>query len=390
MPVDYQQIKNQISVWGENAPYREEQLSRLRDRCRTLLAGIDDQQALLEKVQAARRHNAHLRTACPAGEPLDAHFPLPVLASQPVVLAADGSQINPDRHAAVEYCVINVGAFAMQAGGMAPREMVDSTLLAADELYNENGAITEEIVALRRDLNERKFIASLAKDIPLPVVTLTDGPLELYQERGSQESREFSRLFGEYLEVLVEIASRRVITAGYVDKPHADLVVRLLEISELAGAALDQAGKTRPYRGVLDSDLFHPILAPGERSAVFAIISTSASEFKGELSLHFFYLNVGRPGSPWITRVEIPAWVAGDPAALDMLHALIVQQCQILGNSPYPYVLHRAHEVAVVRMPERETIEAMLQAEMQRRRMATGKQSYKQTHKNHVGRTRIR
>jgi hypothetical protein len=61
----------------------------------------------------------------------------------------------------------------------------------------------------------------------------------------------------------------------------------------------------------------------------------------------------------------------------------------MLGSAPYPYVLQRAHEVAVVRMPEREMIESMLQGELTRRGLALGRQSHKQHHKSHIGRTRM-
>lgn len=393
MPVNYQQIKSQIRTWGEKAPQREEKISRLRDTCRQLISGLDDAAALEKRIHAARELSPHLRTASPAGEAPSRCFPLPALESSPLLLAADGSQINPDRHAAVEFCVINVGAFTMQAGAGArdasqPAEYVKSDLLTSEELYENDGLVTEEMVALRRDLKERQFIAELAGRIAPPVVALTDGPLELFAGPELSRSESFRKLFDEYLQVMAVIAEKRVVTAGYVDKPHSDLLVRMLEISQLGVDELDKAGKERRFLGIIDVDLFIDRLQPGERSAVFKIISPSAEQFSGDLALHFFYLNAGRPGSPWITRVEVPAWAACDKAALGMLHAVLIQQCRMLGNAPYPYVLSRAHEVAVVRMPERDMIEGMLQSELLQRGMAPGRQSNKQHHKNHAGRRR--
>ena len=52
--------------------------------------------------------------------------------------------------------------------------------------------------------------------------------------------------------------------------------------------------------------------------------------------------------------------MADDPAKLGMLHAVLVDQCRIMGAKPYPYLLHRAHETAVVSNEEKLQVEQML------------------------------
>jgi len=100
-------------------------------------------------------------------------------------------------------------------------------------------------------------------------------------------------------------------------------------------------------------------------------------------------LNVGlRRDRPHMARVEIPAWVAGDPQSLDNLHAVLVEQCRILGQRPYPYLLHRAHETAVVTRDDQEQVTQMILLELQRRGIAVEGQSYKQVAKDLPGRTR--
>jgi len=182
------------------------------------------------------------------------------------------------------------------------------------------------------------------------------------------------------------------VTAGYVDKPAADLVTRLLEIAMLPDADLNHAGKDhRPLRGLSDKELFREILqTPGERSAVFAIQSISSARYKDELALHFFYLNVGRIGNPWIVRVEIPAWVALSPLMLDNLHTVLLNQSQIMGNKPYPYVLHRAHEVAIVTHFEKQQVDQMIINELYRQGIIVGQKSNKQSGKDLPGRTRYK
>jgi hypothetical protein len=180
-----------------------------------------------------------------------------------------------------------------------------------------------------------------------------------------------------------------VTTAGYVDKPSANLVVRLLEIVETPLADLPQIKDCHPLRGVSDLYIYRDLLAPGERSAIFAMQSQSVKNYTGPLGLHFFYLNVGREGHPWLARVEIPAWVADNPEMLDHLQAVLVHQCQLMGSRPYPYLLHRAHETAVVTQEEKAQVTQMIALELRRRGVEVGEQSYKQSAKGLGKRTRL-
>jgi hypothetical protein len=117
--------------------------------------------------------------------------------------------------------------------------------------------------------------------------------------------------------------------------------------------------------------------------------SRSAQRYRDELKLHFFYLNVGRPGKPWLSRVEIPQWVAENRENLDSLHAVLYQQCRIMGSRPYPYLIHRAHEAAVVSLEEKDQITQMIVGELSRRGVGVGEISQKQSAKDLARRTRL-
>lgn len=389
MPVDFHSIHQQVRDWGEKEPQRVQTLQQRRQKGQQILvqyaSALD---GLRQRAEQAAAQSPGLRCALPTQEPLNTHAPLPENTDAVTILAADGSQINPDRHAQVEFCVINVGAVEIcEDPQQTPREIVNSTLLGHDQLYTENGLITEEIVALMRDLGERRFLAQLAGQTPGPVITLTDGPLELFHERETRETHEFKKLFDDYLAVLTELAQAGVATAGYVDKPRSDLLVRLLELTLLPDADLKRAGKDRPLLGVTDAALLGDLL-PGERSAIFAIQSSSARSFQGELALHFFYVNVGREDHPWIGRVELPAWVAEDPVRTGRVHRAIVMQSRLMGTRPYPYALHRAHEVAVVSLAEKQQLEQMIVFELSRHGLFAEGKSNKQSAKDLEGRTR--
>ena len=80
-------------------------------------------------------------------------------------------------------------------------------------------------------------------------------------------------------------------------------------------------------------------------------------------------------------RVEIPKWVVDDPHKLDSLHAVLVQQCRVLGAKPYPYLLHRSHEVAVVSHDEKRQVEQMLTLELRKNDGEIGELGAKQSAK---------
>lgn len=387
MAVDFQQVRQQVIEMGENAPLRAQHLRKLRDDAFGILEEYSEELEMLQtKVAMAISANPNLRCAIPKDEYLNQRVACGSSPERVTLLAADGSQINPDRHASVDYCLVNVGAIQLQQGTVeAPATTVQSRLFYDEQMYVGGGRITERMVALMRDLNERTLLAELAKNLELPIITLTDGPLELWVGReGALEAREYERRFKEYLHALRELHNAGVSTAGYIDKPRGDLLIRLLEIATLPQDEIDKAGrKYRPYRGIADADLFSRLLAPGERSAVFEIQSRNADKYTAELALHFFYLNVGRDADhPYPARVEIPAWVANDEKMLADLQAVLVQQCKVLGSRTYPYVLHRSHEVAVVSQDEKKQVENMIAIELRSRGVVVDGVSQKQAVKD--------
>jgi len=381
MPVNLIEIQQKLHDFSAQARARHEKLATRRQEVTDLFEAYADRLGDLRDIfQKAAEVNPHLRCAVPLDEPLDAVIPMPALPGSFTVMAADGSQINPNRHARVAFCVINVGIVTLVRGsGKAPKIQTHSQLLDFDALYTPAGRmISEGLVALKRDLREREALAELAEGLKKPAISMTDGPLELYRE--PQESTAFEKTLGRYLEVLGDLRDQGLITLGYVDKPGSDLIARLLELVQLQEderAASSPRG--RRYAGVLDAQWLEARLHnPGDRSALFGIHSETAKAFKGDLALHFFYLNVGTPGKPHLARVEVPGWVARDRDLVGMLQAVLMEQAAILGTRPYPYVLHRAHEVAVVSLPEHQHVEEMIVTEFQRRGIPVEESSYKQ------------
>jgi len=389
MSLNYQEVRQQVKKLGENAQARRSQLESVMKLARATLESLAGEiEFLRQKVgTVVSNYDPALRCALPIDEALDASFPTPPLPAQASILAADGSQINLDRHAEVAYCLINVGAIQMSVGSAEqPRISVTSQLYYDEELYE----ITDNSLALKRDLYERQILARLADGVQAPIFTFTDGPMELWggKETDGATATEYQESLDEYLRCLSELRQLGVATGGYVDKPAANPVIRLLEIAITPETELGEIKKKHPLRGATDFAIYQGSLAPGERSAVFAIQSKSARSYPGDLALHFFYLNVGRPGKPWLARVEVPAWVARTPTLLNGLHAVLVDQCRILGTRPYPYLLHRAHETALVTFQDRDQVTQMIALELRRQGIPIQGGSYKQANKDLPGRTR--
>jgi NurA domain len=382
MSLDFQQVNQQVREMGESAPERERRLKKLREEaCRLLLGYAQEIDALREKVAlVVRQYEPTLRCALPVSEPLDAAFSAQAAPKGATIIAADGSQINLDRHAQVQYGLVNVGAICIRLGfPQAPVTRVKSQLIYDERL----DTLTEATLALMRDLDERAMLLEMAKEVQPPVITFTDGPIELWGARSLEREAvtEYQKSIREYLRLLHQLNELGVTTAGYVDKPGANLVVRLLEVAITAVADLPNIQNYHPLRGVMDIDLYTGLLGVGERSAVFALQSQTGSSYEGVLALHFFYLNVGRENHPYIARVDIPAWVAEDAGRMDDLQAVLVEQCRAMGLRHYPYLLHRAHETALVSLQEQEQVTQMIAFELRRRSIILGERSHKQAAK---------
>lgn len=386
MPINYLALNKQISQMGKDARTREAEMQSALDRLSRLLdEHAGDILYLQQKVEEAAAKARGLRCAVPVSEPLNAHIPCSLPAPACTLFAADGSQVNPDPHDTVLYGLVNIGVFCIQPGsGLVPSEITQSSLLYGDALYSAGGTASEELISLLRDVREREMLAELAKSVPAPAVTLTDGQLELFHE--PREDIQFRPEFDKYLKALDDLAINDVITAGYVSRPRVSLVIHLLSlVSDGNQVDVESTG----FAGLTDTALFSNILGPGERSAIFRLQSRSSGDYPGRKALHFFYLNVGTTSRPAFARIEIPLWVAEVPQHVKLLHSVLVEQAHLSGAVPYPYPLIRAHEIAVVKMTDREQLTRMIESELIRQGFTPGRKSEKQVHKSHTGRKRM-
>ena len=386
MPLDFQNLRPQLDAYVQQSHIWKKRIDTIMQQAVQVLREWSGKtEAIQTLIQQTAQSDPSLRCAVPTQESWMEFFPPSQQDSVFHLLAADGSQIYPDTHQALFFGLINIGSIIFPANSSdAPKTEIKSALLDLQETFTPNGIISEELLGLMRNVQERTYLASQCTGLQGLTIALTDGPLELYHEPKIDDA--FQRLFSDYLQALQTLAQQHVIFAGYVDKPRADLIVRTLEI--LAGTQIPQSA-ARPFAGLGDANLLKSILPPKHRSAVMQIRSRSTASYMGEIALHFFYLNVGNAHKPWIVRVEVPEYVSRNSQYLQLLHDTLLAQCQIMGAQPYPYVLHRAHEIAVVRLAEKQELERMLWQHLEESGLHAGTTSPKQMAKNLSGRTRL-
>ncbi len=162
MALDYLQVSQQVKQLGKHALARQQDLAaRLAEANELLVGQATELDRLRDKVQlVVRNYDQTLRCALPVQEALNAHFPLPEMLEPVTLIAADGSQIFADRHADVEYCLVNTGAIWMRTGSTeAPQTSIHSRLIYAEQLEG----MSDDRLSLQRDLAERERLLELVK-----------------------------------------------------------------------------------------------------------------------------------------------------------------------------------------------------------------------------------
>lgn len=378
MPINYEQLRPQILNMGELLSARraaeKEQLRAAAD----IFGKFASTEDLPDRMQEILLSHPNERCAIPGTDPIAACFPEPAAETGMLrLLACDGSQIIPNRHEEVAFALLNTSVFEyVMNSGLTP--VIDTrTELLPDEKEENN----ESLISVKRDAAEKRRLAERAEEITdeIPTLAICDGPVELFMDTPDLKGQD--RLKADYRESLSRIAETGIPIAGYIDRPRSNPVMQMLALLEQnSGTDADTAFGDLP-----DSLIFEIILGSGKRSAVFGMNSRFNHEMQDRQKLCFFYLNVGKKDSPYLCRVEFPQWVAENTGTLDRLHGALLAQCRILPDHPYPYVLHRAHESAVVTFAERDQIRDLILKEMLRRGMVPMEKSNKQIAKDLSG-----
>lgn len=134
MTLELGQLSEQVRAMGQAVASREQTTPDLLIPARQWLVDHADEGA--SRRQVARR----AQTASPTDEPLDAVRPLPAALKRFTGAAADGSQIQPDRHDSALYHLITIGSLLHRHGSREASQATSESRLGhtEDDLY-ENG-----------------------------------------------------------------------------------------------------------------------------------------------------------------------------------------------------------------------------------------------------------
>jgi hypothetical protein len=314
---------------------------------------VDDQERL--RTLAESPNGQAVDCAVPTREPLDARLPAPEPPSRATILAADGSQVYPDPHGMALFYVINIGSLVYRHGsGQAPEAASKPTV--AHAIDKAGNPLTPERLNARRDVAELRQLADLAESEAgeAPLLALLDSTLSLQAWSTAIPKDEQERLQEAYFAQLGRLRQASAGLVGVISRSRRAGVVKLLDMARMDDPS-NPPGELGPFLGLTDQALWGN-LRPGERSALFLQGGTPP--------VYCFYLNTdppdwllpGREAEP--ARIELPEWVALSPGKLDVVHALLYDQCRI--NNGYPYALSRADELAIILREEHEALELMI------------------------------
>ena len=361
---------------------------RLATRLALALAAIDDCEGCWEDLRdRAETTDRSWLVARLRESPAARHEPMP--RPTPVtVVASDGSQVFPDRHREPHLFLVNIARLAFQYGTheapfieALPHIRSDDDALAdiLDEVVHD---ASPEVVSAIRDELELKALLDTALQTRVdgrPIVALADGTLIRWMLRAMRDDRQADRFVARYAALLEGFREARIPVASFVSLPRNTEVVNLLRLHRgepeeprraAPGAGADgaapESGSAPPKRddtrdtieGVLDRHVFEQRLLPGERSAVFESSSKVQERYGAADRICYFYLHVpGRPEE--IARVELPRWLADESALVDLVHAVVLRECD--KGDGYPLILAEAHERAVVRGREKAAFHALVE-----------------------------
>lgn len=385
------------------------------ERAQQILQQAEIHQAELIQQQQTWQNRLAFTAAVPM-EPLNTRISPAIPPYCHTVIATDGSQIAPSHHE-IAYCyLINVGRVMLHYG-QSLHPLLDSlpeVFYQPEDLYisRQWGIRTEEWMGYRRTVSEATALAELAcswldslekkaestRQNSANVLAMVDGSLIYwFLEQLPQEARD--RILPPILAAWEELRLAQVPLMGYVSASRNTESLNFLRlpacpfpepncfhhcaveettIQNSKSKSSNSKSKTDPpcqiFEPLRDTSLWGSLLEPGQRSPLWRSSAPILEDY-GIHKIYFCYVHVGTE----IARIEIPEWVAQNPAQFDLALSLMLAQVQ--KGYGYPVALAEAHNQAVVRGGDRARFFALLEQQMIKSGLKNVGISYKETRK---------
>ncbi|ARA92480.1 hypothetical protein AWN76_004385 [Rhodothermaceae bacterium RA] len=370
--LDLRRLQEQFADFGAYQ-VREEQ--RMRARLEDALAALKDCHPVWEDLRERARTARPGWLVAGLREPPGAAHPASPRPTPVTVVAADGSQIFPDRHVQPTCYLLNISRIAFQYGTLERpimeavpdfryhRDEVQEAMDDLEDLLDQRA--TSEVVSALRDERELEALLDTAQRARVPgrpLVALADGTLIRWMLRRMQNRTLEQALIERYAALLERFRAECIPLCSYISMPGNTEVVNLLRL--FREEDVRPPDPEASLEGVPDRRLFERVLGPGERSAVFESASHIQRDYAPGSRICYFYVHVPatRTGEAEIGRVEVPHWLAEDPALLDLVHAVVLSECE--KGDGYPMILSEAHERAVVRAREKALFYELIERQM--------------------------
>jgi hypothetical protein len=368
MTLDITQVYSQIEAMaGYVKSHQPDYAHKLKQAITTLKSIAEDQEKLRNKIESARttwlvaglKENV---TTSKKATPCPADF---------AVVASDGSHIDVDRHHSPRLFLLNIGLVYLQYGDQPDAEFSTFPIVYyGDDMQTIRSGdgrqtlIEGPLLGMKRGVDECRYLADSMcnTDSNIPAVGLIDGSLIMWGLVGQRyEDYVVHQLLDEgFLKQLDRFYSlskkKRAAVASYISFPRSTEIVNVLRLQICPYDPVDcdkycgSKYEGRPcdvVSGLLDRDIFEELLANEERSALF----TSRSSIIDRYGIHqvcFFYIKLDEE----VARVEVPLWAADPPQLMELVHTVIIDQCN--KGFGYPVSLSEAHEQAVVTGQDRQ------------------------------------
>ncbi|MEM8544097.1 MAG: DNA double-strand break repair nuclease NurA [Cyanobacteria bacterium P01_H01_bin.119] len=390
--LDLMKIAQQMQGISDHLTREAAAAHRRVERAEQLMTqAILRQDELVDQLESGR-DRLTFTAACPL-EPLNTRMAIDPAPDCHTVIATDGSQIAPSHHE-IAYCyLINVGRVGLHYG-QSRYPILDNlpeVVYRAEDLYlsRQWGISTEEWMGHRRTIAEAVVLAELAQGIAQAAkpnnqtLAMLDGSLIYwFLEQMPAEARD--RILPPILEAWEQLRALKIPLVGYLSASRSGESLSFLRLQScpyLAPDCLTHCAKEndRPpcqvFSPLRDVTFWATRLSPGERSPLWRSSASILDEYGLGQRIYFCYLHVGAE----VARVEVPAWVAEDPALFNSALSLTLTQVQ--KGYGYPVALAEAHNQAVVRGGDRARFFALLEDQMVRAGLKNVGTSYKEARK---------